>query len=302
MSLSVKLPDGSQKNYPEAVSASEIAGELSRSLAKKAVAAKVNGRTVDLSLPLEGDIDLELLTFEDEDGKTVFRHSSSHILAQAVQKLFPGTLLGIGPAIKDGFYYDFDSSHIFTQDDFAAIEKEMSAIVKANLPFVREELSREKALALFDAKGEKYKLELINDLPEDAAISIYQQGDYIDLCAGPHLPATGMVKAIKIMSVAGAYWRGNEKNKMLQRIYATSFADKKELADYLFRMEEAKKRDHRKLGAELGLFVFMDEGPGFPFFLPKGMILRNQLEKFWREEHEKWNYLEIKTPMMLNRK
>ncbi len=301
MSLSVKLPDGSKKSYPQAMTGLAIAEDISRSLAKKALGIMVNGKKRDLNLPLEGEIDFAVLTFDDEEGRDIFRHSSSHIMAQAVQKLFPGTILGIGPAIKEGFYYDFDSPHTFTSEDFAAIEEEMAAIIKADLPYRREEMPREEAMDFFRKRGELYKVELINDLPEDEIISLYFQGDFVDLCAGPHLPSTGKIKAFKLLSLAGAYWRGNEKNKMLQRIYATSFPDKKLLEEYLFRLEEAKKRDHRKLGAELGLFVFMDEGPGFPFFLPKGMVLRNQLENFWRELHEKWNYTEIKTPMMLRR-
>ena len=230
-----------------------------------------------------------------------FWHSSSHIMAQAVQHLFPGTRFGIGPAIKEGFYYDFDSEHIFTPEDLLAIEKEMKRIVKKNEKYLRQELPREQALELFAGLGEIYKVELINDLPEDAVISVYRQGDFLDLCAGPHLPSTGAVKAVKLLSLAGAYWRGSEKNKMLQRIYAISFPEQQQLDEYLTRLEEAKKRDHRKLGAELELFMMVDDGPGFPFFLPKGMIVRNELEEYWREQHRRHGYQEIKTPIILSR-
>ncbi len=239
--------------------------------------------------------------FAEEEVKHTFYHSTSHIMAQAVKRLFPETKLAIGPAIKDGFYYDFDSEHSFTPDDLTAIEAEMKKIVKENYRFERTEISREEAIAYFKEKGEIYKVELIEDLPEDAVISIYQDGEFVDLCAGPHIYATGEVKAIKLLSLAGAYWRGNEKNKMLQRIYGISFPKQQLLDEYLKRIEEAKKRDHRKLGTELDLFTIMDEGPGFPFFLPKGMVLRNQLEDYWREIHRKWGYQEIKTPMILSR-
>ena len=240
-------------------------------------------------------------SFAEPEVQHTFYHSSSHIMAQAVLKLFPGTKLAIGPAIKDGFYYDFDSEHIFTPEDLLKIEAEMKKIVQDDEPFIREEISREAALALFAQKGEPYKVELIHDLPTDAVISLYRNGDFVDLCAGPHLYSTGDVKAVKLLSLAGAYWRGSEKNKMLQRIYGTSFPKQQLLDAYLARLEEAKKRDHRKLGAELELFALLEEGPGFPFFLPKGMALRNELENFWRQIHAQWGYQEIKTPMILNR-
>lgn len=298
--ISVTFPDGSVRTYEKNSSVYDILESISKGLAKNALAAKVNGNLVDLNYAVHEDCTLEALTFEDEKGQQAFRHSSSHILAQAVQRLFPGTKLGIGPAIQDGFYYDFDAEHTFTPDDLKAIEGEMEKIVKEALPLRREVLGREEALRLFQEKGEIYKLELIHDLPEDVEISLYRQGDFVDLCAGPHIPDTGKVKAIKLLSLAGAYWRGSEKNKMLQRIYGTSFPKKALLDDYLFRLEEAKRRDHRKLGAELELFTILDEGPGFPFFLPKGMIIRNELENFWREEHKKWGYQEIKSPIILN--
>ncbi|MBQ3199929.1 MAG: threonine--tRNA ligase [Firmicutes bacterium] len=301
MSLNITFPDGSVKNFDAPMSGYEIAKSISNKLAKRALAAKVNGNIVDLAQPLNGDVELQILTFDDEEGKHVFWHSSAHIMAQAIKRLYPDTQFGIGPAIKEGFYYDVDSSHVFVPEDMEAIQQEMLKIAAENLTFTREELPREQALELFKAKGETYKQILINDLPEDAVISTYTQGDFCDLCRGPHLPGTGLVKAAAILNFAGAYWRGDAKNKMLQRIYAITFPDKKELDAYLFRMEEAKKRDHRKLGAELGLFAFMDEGPGFPFYLPKGSILRNQLEAYWREIHTAANYQEIRTPVMLNR-
>ncbi|MGI6361362.1 MAG: threonine--tRNA ligase [Bacillota bacterium] len=301
MSLTITFPDGSKKEYESVRTVGQVAADISRSLAKRAVGAVANGKTVALTEPLEGEVDLRIVSFDDAEGQDIYRHSSSHILAQAVQHLFPGTKFGIGPAVKDGFYYDFDSEHTFTTEDFAAIEAEMKKIIKANIPFEREELSREDALKMFAEQGEEYKVELINDLPEDAIISVYHQGDFKDLCAGPHLPTTGMVKAVKLLSLAGAYWRGDEKNKMLQRIYATSFPNKERLEQYIAAIEEAKKRDHRKIGAELELFMMNEDAPGFPFFLPKGMVLRNQLENFWRKEHEKRDYQEIKTPVMLAR-
>ncbi|MGI6684915.1 MAG: threonine--tRNA ligase [Bacillota bacterium] len=299
--ISVTFPDGSIREYKKNTTIYHILESISRGLAQNALAARINGNVMDLNYPLTENCTLEALTFDDEKGQQVFRHSSSHILAQAVQRLFPGTKLGIGPAIQDGFYYDFDSEHTFTPDDLQAIEKEMAKIIKEALPYIREEVTRDEAIKLFKEKGEIYKVELINDLPEDAQISLYRQGDFVDLCAGPHIPNTGKVKAVKLLSLAGAYWRGSEKNKMLQRIYGTSFPKKAMLDDYLFRLEEAKRRDHRKLGAELELFTILEEGPGFPFFLPKGMILRNELENFWREEHTKRGYQEVRTPIILNR-
>ena len=305
MSLKVTFPDGQIKEFAQAQTALEIAKSISSKLAKKALAAKIGvageEKIVDLALPLEGDLQLQILTFDDEEGKKVFWHSSAHIMAQAIKRLFPDTQFGIGPAIKEGFYYDVDSSHVFVPEDMEAIQQEMLKIAKENLPFQRQELPRAEALSFFTERGEGYKQILINDLPEDAVISTYTQGDFTDLCRGPHLPTTGLIKAAAVLSFAGAYWRGDAKNKMLQRIYAITFPDKKELDAYLFRIEEAKKRDHRKLGAELGLFTFVDEGPGFPIFLPNGLVLRNQLEAYWRELHTKAGYVEIRTPVILNR-
>ncbi len=299
--VAIKLKDGGQREYPEGISLLQVAEDISNKLAKNAVVAKFNGQLTDLHAQVTEDGTLELLDFDNPEARGVYRHSSSHVMAQAVQRLWPGTQLAIGPAIDKGFYYDFESDHIFTPDDFKAIEEEMLNIIKADYPIVRKELSREEAINFFRDKNEQYKVELIEDLPEDAIISFYQQGEFVDLCAGPHVPSTGRLKAIKLMSLAGAYWRGSEANQMLQRIYATSFPKKGMLDEYLHKLEEAKRRDHRRLGRELGLFVVLDEGPGFPFFLPKGMILRNELEKFWREEHTRAGYHEIRTPIILNR-
>ncbi|MDD2432316.1 MAG: threonine--tRNA ligase [Clostridia bacterium] len=299
--LNIALQDSSVKQYEVGSTVLQIAEDISKGLARKALVAKLNNEVVDLSFPVYEDCALELLTFASPEGQDAYRHTTSHILAQAVLRLFPQTKLAIGPAIADGFYYDFDTEHIFTPEDLEKIEAEMKKIIKEDLPLVRKELSREEALQLFKKKGEMYKVELIEDLPQDAQISLYEQGEFIDLCAGPHLLSTGKVKAIKLMSLAGAYWRGNEQNKMLQRIYGTSFPKKSALDEYLFRLEEAKKRDHRKLGQELKLFTVMEEGPGFPFFYPKGMVLRNELENYWRQIHREWGYQEIKTPLILNR-
>lgn len=301
MSVTITFPDGNSRCYENSVSIFDVADSISHKLAKNALAGEVDGKVMDLNTVLDHDVELKILTWDDEEGKNVFRHSSSHILAEAVQNLFPGTKFGIGPAIKDGFYYDFDSEHTFSEDDFEALEKEMIRLAAKGSAFTKKVVSREEALAYFEEKGEKYKVELIRDLPEDAEISTYRQGDFLDLCAGPHLPSTEKIKAVKVKSIAGAYWRGNEKNKMLQRVYCTSFPKKAQLDEYLQMLEEAKKRDHRKIGQELGLFTIMEEGPGFPFFLPKGMILRNELENYWREIHKAAGYDEIRTPMILNR-
>ena len=292
---------GNAKEFEAPMTALEIAASISHELKKEAVAAKIDGEVKDLKTVIDHDCEVEFLTFADEEGRRVYRHTASHVLAQAVKALYPDAKLAIGPAIDNGFYYDFDCAESFTTDDFKKIEKEMERVIKANYPIERFELPRAEALELMQSKGEPYKVELINDLPEDAVISFYRQGDFVDLCAGPHLPSTGYVKAVKIMSVAGAYWRGSEKNKMLQRLYATAFPKKADLEAYVQQLEEAKKRDHRKLGRELDLFDVLDEGPGFPFFYPKGMVLRNILEDYWRKIHREHGYEEIKTPMILNR-
>ena len=297
--VKIILPDGSVKEYAAGTTLGEAVKQLSNSLAKKVLAANVNGELTDLREELVDGSEVAFLTFEDEGGKHTLRHTASHILAQAVKRLWPEAKLAIGPAIDKGFYYDIDMEHTLTPEDLGKIEKEMSRIVKENLPITKSVMPRQEAIEFFKAKNEDYKVELIQDLPEDAVISCYSQGDFIDLCAGPHVASTGKVKAFKLQSIAGAYWRGDEKNKMLQRIYGTAFEKKEELDAYLHMLEEAAKRDHRKLGKELGLFVIKEEGPGFPFFLPKGMALRNELENFWREVHHEFEYEEIRTPIIL---
>ena len=299
--MKITLKDGSVREYDKSMSVYEIASDISEGLARVAMAGEVNGEVVDLRTVVSEDCELNILTFQDEGGKDTFRHTSSHILAQAVKRLYPETKLAIGPAIADGFYYDVDRDIPFTTEDLEKIEKEMKQIVKEALPVESFTLPREEAIALMKEKEEPYKVELIEDLPEDAIISFYKQGEFTDLCAGPHLMNTKTVKAFKLTSLAGAYWRGNEKNKMLTRIYGTSFTKKADLDEYLERLEEAKKRDHRKLGKELGLFMLREEGPGFPFFLPKGMALKNALLEYWREIHTKNGYVEISTPIMLSR-
>ena len=299
--IKVTLQDGGSKEYESGITLGEIAKSLSHELGKTALLAVVDGQNKDLSDKLTQDAKVEFVTPNTPEGLHAIRHTASHIMAQAIQHLFPATKFAIGPAIDKGFYYDLDSDHVFTPEDLKAIEKEMHKIVKANYPLVRAELPREEALKKFEAEKEIYKVELINDLPKDAVISTYTQGDFTDLCMGPHCPSTGKVKAFKLMSIAGAYWRGNEKNKMLQRIYGTAFATQEELDEYVHMMEEAEKRDHRKLGKELGIFMLSDFGPGFPFFLPNGMIIRNLLIDYWREVHKRYGYTEIMTPMILNR-
>ena len=299
--VKIILPDGSAKEYAAGTTLGEAVKKLSNSLAKKVLAANVNGELTDLREELVDGSEVAFLTFEEDGGKHTLRHTASHVMAQAVKRLWPEAKLAIGPAIDKGFYYDIDMEHTLTPEDLAKIEKEMSRIVKENLPITKSVMPRQEAIEFFKAKNEDYKVELIQDLPEDAVISCYSQGDFIDLCAGPHVASTGKVKAFKLQSIAGAYWRGDEKNKMLQRIYGTAFEEKEELDAYLHLLEEAAKRDHRKLGKELGLFVIKEEGPGFPFFLPKGMALRNELENFWREVHHEFEYEEIRTPIILNK-
>ena len=299
--MKITLKDGSVKEYSESKSVIEIAADISEGLARVAMAGEVNGEVVDLRTELSEDCELNILTFQDEGGKNTFRHTSSHILAQAVKRLYPETKLAIGPAVADGFYYDVDRETPFTTEDLEKIEKEMKKIVKEALPIESFTLPRKEAIDFMKEKEEPYKVELIEDLPEDAVISFYKQGEFTDLCAGPHLMNTKAVKAFKLTSLAGAYWRGNEKNKMLTRIYGTSFTKKADLEEYLEMLEEAKKRDHRKLGKELGLFMMREEGPGFPFFLPKGMALKNALLEYWREIHTKNGYVEISTPIMMSR-
>ena len=299
--VKIILPDGSAKEYAVGTTLGEAVKNLSNSLAKKVLAANVNGELTDLREELVDGSEVAFLTFEEDGGKHTLRHTASHVMAQAVKRLWPEAKLAIGPAIDKGFYYDIDMEHTLTPEDLTKIEKEMSRIVKENLPITKSVMSRQEAIEFFKSKNEDYKVELIEDLSEDAVISCYAQGDFVDLCAGPHVASTGKVKAFKLQSIAGAYWRGDEKNKMLQRIYGTAFEKKEELDAYLHMLEEAAKRDHRKLGKELGLFVIKEEGPGFPFFLPKGMALRNELENFWREVHHDFEYDEIRTPIILNK-
>ena len=299
--IKITLKDGIVKEYNPGISVLGIAEDISAGLARVACAGRINGEMVDLRTLVNEDCELEIVTFDDKDGQWAFRHTGSHILAQAVQTLFPGVKLAIGPAIDDGFYYDFDHERPFTEEDFDAIEAQMKKIVKAKLEITRFELPRDEAIQFMEDKDEPYKVELIKDLPEGEVISFYQQGDFVDLCAGPHLMTTKPVNAIKILSSAGAYWKGSEKNKMLSRIYATAFPKNAELTAYLEKLEEAKKRDHRKLGKELELFALLEEGPGFPFFLPKGMDLRNTLIDYWRKVHKKAGYVEISSPIILNK-
>lgn len=300
--IHIELNNGSIREVETNQTLGEVAQSISRSLAKTALAAKVDGKVVDLARRLTKDAKIEFLTFEDQEGKDALRHSASHIMAQAVKRLYSDVQIAIGPAIANGFYYDFDAPVTFTPEDLARIQAEMERIVKEDLPIERLEMERAEAVRFFEEKGESYKVELIRDLPEDAVISLYRQGEFVDLCAGPHVASTGKVKAIKLQTLAGAYWRGDEKRKMLQRIYGTAFEKKAELDAYLTMLEEAAKRDHRKLGRELDLFSIQDEGPGFPFFHPKGMIIRNELETFWRKLHVKYGYQEIKTPIILSQK
>lgn len=299
--ITIKLKDGKEKQFESAISLADAAKAISNSLGRDAIVAKVNGELTDLRDPIVDGSEVEFFTKEDKEGLFTLRHTASHVMAQAIQHLFPGTKFAIGPAIDDGFYYDLDSDHVFSQEDFAAIEKEMAKISKENISLVKKVVSRAEALKFFQDKGQDYKVMLINDLPEDAQISLYEQGDFTDLCAGPHMRSTGKVKVFKIMTVAGAYWRGDSKNKMLQRIYATAFFKKEDLDHYLFIRSEAEKRDHRKLGKQLDLFSFHDEGPGFPFFHPKGMALRNMLMDYERELFKEFGYVEIMTPVILSK-
>ncbi len=299
--MKIILKDGSSREYGQPMSVYDIASDISEGLARAATAGEVNGEIVDLRTVVDHDCELNLLTFNDEKGKGAFRHTASHIMAQAIKRLYPETKLAIGPSVADGFYYDVDRETPFTADDLEKIEAEMKKIVKENLEIKQYTMPRNEAIEYFKEKNEDYKVELIQDLPEDETISFYSQGEFTDLCAGPHLMSTKPVKAFKLTSLAGAYWRGDEHNKMLQRIYGTAFPKKAELEEYLTMIEEAKKRDHRKLGKELGLFMMREEGPGFPFFLPNGMVLKNTLLDYWREIHRRAGYVEINTPVMLSR-
>lgn len=298
--IKITLPDGSVREYEKGIALKDIAADISMGLMRNSTGAVVNGKVRGLAETLNEDAEVSFVGFDDKEGKSVFWHTSAHILAGAIQRLFPGTKFAIGPAIDNGFYYDLDTDHTFVPEDLEAIENEMKKIIKENNPLVRIDISREDALKKFEEQGEIYKVELINDLPEDEPITLYESGDFVDLCRGPHLLEPKEIKAIKLRSIAGAYWRGDENNKMLQRIYGISFPKKKLLDEYLERMEEAEKRDHRKLGKELDLFSMHEEGPGFPFFHPKGMIIRNEIENFWKDLHIEAGYGETKTPLILN--
>ena len=298
--IKVTLKDESILEVEKGSTILEVAKKISEGLARNAMAGKVNGEVKDLRIELENDCKLEILTFADLDGKKAYWHTTSHIMAQAIKRLYSNVKLTIGPSIDNGFYYDFDTENTFSESDFEKIEEEMKKIIKEDLKIEKFTLPREEAIKLMQENGEPYKVELIEELPEDEVISFYRQGEFVDLCAGPHLMSTGKVKAVKLLSTSGAYWRGDEHNKMLQRIYGISYPKLTELEEYLNMLEEAKKRDHKKLGKELDLFMMSKEGPGFPFFLPKGMILRNTLEDFWRKIHRENGYQEIKTPMILN--
>lgn len=299
MKIKVTLPDGSVKEFERGITPQKIAEQIREQLSDGVLAAKVNGKLIDLTQPLEEDCELRLLTFSDEEGQIVYRHTSSHILAQAVKRLYPGAKLAIGPAISDGFYYDIDFPGEFSADELPRIEQEMKKIVEENLPVTREELTRQQAIELFRSLGEDYKVELLEEI-EDELVSVYRQGEFVDLCRGPHCPSTGYIKAFKLLNVAGAYWRGDENRQMLQRIYGTSFPDQKMLDEHLQRLEEARTRDHRRLGRELDLFSFHDEAPGFPFFHPKGTVVYRLLIDFMREVLRQRGYTEVITPMILN--
>jgi len=299
--IKVTFPDKSVREYEKGIKAVDVAKSISDGLARNVVGAVYNRKSIGLQNTLNEDGSIKFLKFEDKEGKDIFWHTSSHIMAHAIKRLWPDAKLAIGPAIENGFYYDIDLEHRFIQEDFEKIEAEMKNIVSAGYELERFELPREEAINFMKEAKEDYKVELIQDLPADAVISFYKHGDFIDLCAGPHLESTKKPKAFKLLSIAGAYWRGNENNKMLQRIYGISFEKAKDLEDYLKMMEEAKRRDHRKLGKELDLFMMSDEGPGFPFFLPKGVVVKNELMKYWREMHKKAGYVEIETPLILNR-
>lgn len=300
--INVTLKGGTVKEYENGITAMEIAKDLGMGLYKAACVAKIDGEVKDLRTPLNGDCELQILTFDDPDGKKTYRHTASHIMAQAVKRLYPEAKLAIGPSIENGFYYDFDVETPFTPEDLEKIEAEMKKIIKEDLPLEHFEMSPEEAIAYYKNLGEIYKVELVEEhAGKGENISFYKQGDFTELCAGPHVASTGRIKAFKLTSCTGAYWRGSEKNKMLQRIYGTAFTKKEELDAYLEAIEEAKKRDHRKLGRELGLFAFRDEAPGMPFYLPNGMILRNTLIDYWHQVHNKWDYLEISTPQIMKR-
>jgi len=302
MEIKVTFPDESNRRYLQGTTIEEVAASISTSLKKQALAGKMDGTLVDVDTAIEHDSLVEIVTADSKDGLAIIRHSTAHLMAQAIQRIYGADTvkLGIGPVIEDGFYYDIDIAQPLSTEDLAAIEQEMSRIIQENLPIQREVVSREEAIRLFSELKEPLKLELIQNLPEDAVISIYKQGEFVDLCRGPHVPSTGRIKAFKLMKVSGAYWRGDSNNKMLQRVYGTAFAKKDQLEEYLHMLEEAKKRDHRKLGTELGLFMFSEEAPGMPFYLPNGMTIRTELEDFARGLQRRRGYDEVRTPLMMN--
>lgn len=304
MKIQVKLPDGSFREYERGATIEQVAESISPSLKKQAVAGKIDGKVVDLNRPIEADASVEIVTLDSKEGLEIYRHSTAHLMAQAIKRLYgqKAVKLGIGPVIEDGFYYDIDIEKPLSVDDLSSIEQEMERIVRENVPILRRVVSRDEAVQMFEALEDPLKLELIRDLPDEAVLSLYEQGEFVDLCRGPHLPSTGRIKAFKLLSVAGAYWRGDSNNKMLQRIYGTAFPKKAELDEHLHLLEEAKKRDHRKLGKELGLFMFSEEAPGMPFFLPKGMTIRTVLENFSREQQAANDYDEVRTPFMMNQR
>ncbi|WP_342422719.1 threonine--tRNA ligase [Paenibacillus sp. FSL E2-0178] len=304
MEIQVKLPDGTIRRYSRNTTVAQVAESISASLKKNAVAGKIDGRLVDLDHPVEQDSLVEIIMADSSEGLMIHRHSTAHLMAQAVKRIYgdQNVKLGIGPVIEDGFYYDIDIARPLSVEDLGAIEREMEKIIGENLPILRRVVSRSEAMERFRQLKEPLKLELLRDLPEDAVISLYEQGEFTDLCRGPHLPSTGRIKAFKLLSVAGAYWRGDSDNQVLQRIYGTSFFKKSQLEEHLHMLEEAKKRDHRKLGKELGLFMFSEEAPGMPFYLPKGMIIRTELENFSRELQRYSDYDEVRSPLMMNRR
>jgi threonyl-tRNA synthetase len=302
MEIKVTLPDGTIRGYQQGTTIEQVAESISTGLKKNAVAGKINGKPVDLNQPIDHECHVEIVTLDSKDGLEIYRHTTAHLMAQAIKRIYgdKNVKLGIGPVIEDGFYYDIDIEKPLSSDDLITIEKEMEKLVQENLPIVRRVVSHAEAIKIFEELEDSLKLELIRDLPEDAVITIYDQGAFFDLCRGPHLPSTGRIKAFKLLNVAGAYWRGDSNNKMLQRIYGTSFPKKAELEEHLLFLEEAKKRDHRKLGKELGLFMFSEEAPGMPFYLPKGMAIRNELENLARELQKQRDYDEVRTPLMMN--
>ncbi|TCP69032.1 threonine--tRNA ligase [Baia soyae] len=302
MNISVRLPDGSVREYDQAVSVLDVASSISNGLAKKAIAGVLDGKPVDLGRDVPSGSELKIVTLDDEAGLEVYRHSAAHVLAQALKRLYPEVKLGIGPVIEDGFYYDIDLPTRLTPEDLPKIEAEMAKVIKEDVPITRRVVSRDEAISIFEEIGDHLKLELIRDLPEDSTITIYDQGEFFDLCRGPHMPSTGKLKAFKLMSIAGAYWRGNSDNQMLQRIYGTAFPKKSQLDEYLHFLEEAKKRDHRRIGKDLRLFMFSEEAPGMPFYLPKGMVMRNELENLSREIQLQSGYEEVRTPLMMNQR